>query len=348
MKITTVKRLLAVTVLLALLILAFTACNKPEDEEPKEVTLGESGAFGYTVVYGTNNNLGTRWATGAFKNFVYQKFGVDIRPVNDSTIEVANEVLIGDTNRQLSSDLKEAAMAGHTADDDVWGFGYRDGKLAVYANSQGAFDRAMAQLEADYLKDGKLVIPTDLWTFDVFTKAEKDEIANAENEALRQKRLETAKAANAAFKQEQFGGLPKKMIPDGEKSPYAAPLASPTKGEHPRVFVTKSDIPYIKEILAKPENQQLFINFWKLANTADFTGVLEDKVKDGVTVRWNTSYFEIVEAKALAYVLTGDEVYAYEAIVGIKNMMLTLKYDAVIHSDTYHGADEILTHTAMV
>ena len=343
MKSTVLKKLLITLALLVCVALALTSCGK-DDDKVVDVTVGESGSFGYTVVYGQASNLGSRWATGAVRNFIYQKFGVDVKPVKDTEAEAANELLVGDTSRALSQELKAAAMEGRTNEDDVWAFGYRDGKLAIYANSQSAFDRAMAMLEGQYMKDGKLVVSSDLWSLNVYTKAEKDAAAKAEEETYYAARLAELKEENAKFTQAQFGGEPKSM----GTSPYAAPEAYPTAGEHPRVFLTKSDIPTIKALLEKPEMRDYSIAYWALANEKNFTGVFKDTVKNGVTIRWNTHYFEVVEAKALAYLLTGDELYGYEAIVAIKNMMLTLKYDAVIHSDTYHGADEIITHTAMV
>ncbi len=178
------------------------------------------------------------------------------------------------------------------------------------------------------------------------------------------KRLEKVsalKAELASFSDEIFG--------DAELMPtdaYPAPPFDITKVSHPRLLINKDMIPALRELLDKNSSDTAYAGmrelFWKYADEEGVTGEFVE-VGEPILYRHGTRYapdgdyylrnkfdrklLAKVEAKALAYLVTGDELYGYEAIRACKNMMLTLRYWDNKQQDTYWGAAftaYIITH----
>ena len=63
----------------------------------------------------------------------------------------------------------------------------------------------------------------------------------------------------------------------------------------------------------------------------------------GKTYTYNANLFKYMEAKAFMYLMTGEELYGYEAILCAKNCILTMVYTAEIFKDTYRGANHAMT-----
>lgn len=124
------------------------------------------------------------------------------------------------------------------------------------------------------------------------------------------------------------------------------PAATPAGRQHPYVFFSRSDLDGIIETLNSAEFSSARAQFWSYANAANFTG--EFPTKEGVDYRFSTTVLAQMEAKALAYLITGDAVYGYEAIIGAKNAMLTLYYTKDIHMDPYHGPSQTMLTVAKV
>lgn len=124
------------------------------------------------------------------------------------------------------------------------------------------------------------------------------------------------------------------------------PAATPSGRTHPYVFFSRSDLDQIIKTFNSDEFAAARVQFWNYANTANFTGEFPER--EGVEYRFSTSILAQMEAKALAYLITGDPVYGYEAIIGAKNAMLTLNYTKDIHMDPYHGASQTMLTVAKV
>ena len=158
------------------------------------------------------------------------------------------------------------------------------------------------------------------------------------SELLEKKRLE-----NESFRDEIFGE-PKSM----GKSPYQPPKAYPKKGEHPRVFFNTSHIDKIRATISDPDYAHVTERYRAYAEREGFTGEFPVEEKRGVEYRFNPEVLLTAEAKAFSYAMTGNELHGLEAIVAVKNMMLTLDFKSVIHGDTYHGASEVMVYAARV
>ncbi len=126
---------------------------------------------------------------------------------------------------------------------------------------------------------------------------------------------------------------------------YSAPLGTPEGKSHPYLYFTKDQISAIREMLEDPDMDEAVATFWEYANTQNFTGIFEETVdseRGNVPYRYNSTNLAIIEAKAFAYVITGEKAYGYEAIIGAKNAMLTIVYHTKNHMDPYHGPAYVL------
>ena len=133
-------------------------------------------------------------------------------------------------------------------------------------------------------------------------------------------RLNDAKSKAASFDSAVFGD----DFGDIFASPFAHPPVYPEKGKHPRVMVSSHNIDKIKENLTKPQNKSAYESY------------LEYTEKE-MTGEYSGSTFELlthIEAKAFRYLMTGEELYGYQAIYNIKNAILTAEH---IEIDPYRA-----------
>ncbi|MBO7736790.1 MAG: heparinase II/III family protein, partial [Clostridia bacterium] len=107
---------------------------------------------------------------------------------------------------------------------------------------------------------------------------------------------------------------------------------------HPRLNLNAAMLPEIKRVLS--ENNVLAKNFWALAND-DFDGWVSEP-PEGKS-NYNGKHHAIIEAKALAYLITGDEKYGLEAIFAAKNYMLTVVIRHDLKGDIFRGWGRIMT-----
>ena len=132
--------------------------------------------------------------------------------------------------------------------------------------------------------------------------------------------VESLKGLIASFDDSVFG----EPIGDLFASPFAPPPVYPTKGMHPRVIVNAGDLERIKPRLAKPQNKsayESYLSYTECLMTGEYAG----------------STFELltrIEAKAFRYLLTGEELYGYQAIYNIRNAILTAEH---IEIDPYRA-----------
>ena len=135
-----------------------------------------------------------------------------------------------------------------------------------------------------------------------------------------QERIGYFKSLAAAFNDEVFGS----EIGDLFASPFAHPPVYPTRGKHPRVMVSDHSIEKIKSNLTKPQNKsayEAYVSYTEKEMTGEYSG----------------STFELltaIEAKAFRYLLTGEQLYGYQAIYNIKNAILTAEH---IEIDPYRA-----------
>lgn len=139
------------------------------------------------------------------------------------------------------------------------------------------------------------------------------------------KRAISTEFCDADFDPEGLG-LTRDMVNAAEIK-FGAPSEYPRHGEHPRVLFTKQEIPGIKAALNSEECKTAADAFWSMAN-AEVDGKLPppcDKAVKRGNHNYDYSALTSVQSKALAYVITEDEKYGFEAIYALMNFIKTLE-----------------------
>ena len=169
------KRKTFTFLILALALAILAACGTtptPEPETPatpqlivrgdEVVLFGANSAF--TLVYGASDvSLGGSLA-GKISNAVVAlglkapEFSAD----KDKPESIC-ELLVGDTDRALSAEVKALVEKNAEADPrgDHWVYLYRDGQLAIYANGMDAYQLALDELVDKYYKAGEITVKED-------------------------------------------------------------------------------------------------------------------------------------------------------------------------------------------
>ena len=173
----TVKYALASVLTAATLLLAActlipgstpTPTPKP-DAGPKPVIRGES-----VVIFGTNNAFSIVYGAEdvSVGGSIAEEIKNTVADLGLKTPEISSdadktetkcELLIGDTSRALSAEAKaiiDEKVAGDLRGDH-WIYLYKDGQLAIYANSEGAYELALAELTEKYYKAGEITVKKD-------------------------------------------------------------------------------------------------------------------------------------------------------------------------------------------
>ena len=172
--------------LLLLAVMLFSACllciscgGGGDDDDGDEPTNKRELLFdgeNYTIFGKTaNNNFDVIYAVGETSTMaeiaikICNKIEAEEFPkprfyADNDKDESTLEFLIGDTSRALSAEAKAIVEANADPDtnDMHWVWLYKDGQLALYANSLEAYNTALLELDEKYFKDGAYKVEKDL------------------------------------------------------------------------------------------------------------------------------------------------------------------------------------------
>ena len=271
-----------------------------------------------------------------------------------SVISDKTEIIIGSSDRSASKKAMEKlnALVEKAPDDFHWAFCYDDGKLAIVANNALAYEKAFAEFFATYLTNGSLIVKDNLDVCNTET-LEHHNAAIAEQERIEaEKKREEMDRLLAALLPEldsqreelktYMGKISKYSSTDSEIplfNQYTANIGASKWGtvpysiteDHPRLLVTKDQIPTLK---ASIEKDNVFSKRFleKLETIIEDNCILPEPTDKGTnttvnkdnTHNYNDSYLEIIQAKALGYLVYGEDLYGYQAIYYMKNYIKSL------------------------
>ncbi len=309
----------------------------------------------YNLIFSSDSMQADQNLAKEIESLVRELYSFRMRPNADTSTRVSEkEILIGSTTRPESSELLRAIKSKlKNSDDLAWGFAVLNGKLCYAANSDIAFAYG-AEDFLKYLADSDFTLSSELLVINTKNRAEYDAQIKAEEDAKREMILAELRETNSAFTQGQFGGEPLSM----GKSPYSKPDIYPTKGQHPRIFITEDKLDDVLEIMRDERYASIVRTFWSEADE-DCDGIfprVEYNDPNNQYENWDgddfyqydTHIISVIQNKAFAYLITKDEIYGYEAIIGVKNMILTLNYSTYIHMDLYHGSSHLMVAVAKI
>ena len=142
----------------------------------------------------------------------------------------------------------------------------------------------------------------------------------------------------AQIESNPFGTITTNLYAIADKN-WGTPSATP-KDEHPRLLITNDNLPLVKTMLnERNTTNTIFKNY--VNRTLENDGMLADKSNnfDGYPL-------DIIQAKALAYLIYEDEYYGYQAILYMKNFLLSL--NIVSQSDQFRQYGQVMFTAALV
>ena len=306
-----------------------------------EITLIAKGAPGkYSMVYQKGDELAlsaARDLKSTLKDLGLETSGAVI---TTSVSDFKNEIIVGPSERQVSIDamaLLEEKMADSDAELHCV-FHYYDGKLAIVANNELAYEMAITAFIDNYYKNSSIVLVDTLKEH--FGLAENDFLEiklenfleGRENvEKKHEKDMESLLAKLETQRDEitksgVFGTSTKNIGASNWGEPIADPIS-----EHPRLFLNSSTLPMVKRsLMLSDATSARILEYFEATIVNDsilpapkYQGTNSTVDSDNV-YNFNADYLERIQIKALAYLVTEDPYYGYEAILYLKNYIKSL------------------------
>ena len=344
----------AVLLLVATLLLGTLVACGGGGGTGADVTVLEKGkSSSYLLLYGDGDL--SKSAASTLRDLLaekgYQRFnGI----YQYKTVSEANEIILGESDRAASKKAMEelGKKVAASPDDFHWAICYDDGKLAIVASSALAYDMAFDDLFENYVKKDAIVVKSDLNKTNTKTLAQyNEELAELSRLEAEKKKEENRKLLASLLPlvnkqrtdlENYTGRINMYDAKDPEInlfSQYTENIGTPSWGttnynvsdEHPRLLLTKDDLPQLRINLAK--NNAFTERFLaKLDETIpddcilpapEKTGTNEAVGKDNIH-NYNDNYLEIIQTKALGYLAYDDQLYGYQAIYYMKNFLKSL------------------------
>ena len=226
--------------------------------------------------------------------------------------------------------------------DHYWAFAYVDGDLAVYADDGLGYEQAISDLVSKNVNLGKLIIEKDFSATGVYTKAQHEALLERiekekESVDIHLPHIDALLSLLEAQREElktYKGKISKYSASDAEIllfQKYSAHIGVPAAGrpdvtpsnEHPRLFVTKDTISEIKNSLRADD--AMAVRFETLLRKTLANGAtLATLDPAGKSHNLDYTYLEVIQVKALASLVYGDDYYGYQAIYYMKNVLKSL------------------------
>ena len=237
-----------------------------------------------------------------------------------------------------------------------WVFYYREGTLVIIATDAYAYERAVRDFFDKYLTDRGIVFKDTLKEHGVLTydeyNDELDRLAAEEKKkeheqyipellALLDTQREELKTVKGTWNNhlevsasnpliDMFGTYTEDLSAVADIT-WDSPAAYPID-EHPRLLLTKENLPLIRKMLREENATNEYFKSLVEATIQDNCILPEVTYKGehgtvGGAMEYNhdENKLIVIQAKALEYVLYGDEYYGYQAILYMKNYLASLE-----------------------
>jgi len=308
----------------------------------KEVTLlRKSSPSSYVIVHGGSDESASAAATNLKNMLTKEGYSTSGMVMTTGISDVKTEIVVGPSDRQVSIDAMaflDEKMA--KSEDDVHCvFHYADERLAIVANSPMAYEMAISKLLDMYSANAKISFKDTLKEYVSLSEDDYldyklakflDERADVQKKHEKEldDLLEKLEDQRGDLVSSDFFGSSTKNI---GASKWGTAPATPID-EHPRLFLNESTLPSVMRTLMLPvdKTSARVINLFDANVTDDailppakYEGTNDTVDKDNVH-NFSEGILEKIQIKALAYLVTEDPYYGYEAILYIKNYLKSL------------------------
>ena len=371
-------RFIVLLLVLATLTMSLAACGDTATAGA-DVTVLEKGKSSSSVLVYGDGEL-SKDAVSLLRDTLakngYQRFNSFY---HYKVISEANEIIVGDTDRAASKKAMELLdkKVSSAPSDHHWAFCYDGGKLAIVANSSIAYELAFSALLSGYTQGGALIVKDNLSVASTRTLAEYNAFLEEQARLEAEKKKEENKQLLASLLpkvEEQREVLNEHR---GKINPYSSSgseinlfvqytqnIGTTTWGaissdytlsdEHPRLLVTKAQLPALRTSLSKKTvfNEEFFrLLDLKIVDDCILPPATSQGINETVSKEnyhnYNDEYLEIIQAKALGYLAYGDELYGYQAIYYMKNFLKSLDIKQIA-SDQCREYGFVMFTTALV
>ena len=156
------KKITAILLCLAMLLsaLALTGCGEDEEKKPaaETVDLNDGSTPLYAIIRGADASSAARSAISSFRLNIREKTTAMLELKTDADEKLAglHEIIIGETNREKSTG------AASTLGEDQFRIVMMEDDLVIAASNDNCLALALDTFEKEYVKDGKVSVPSDL------------------------------------------------------------------------------------------------------------------------------------------------------------------------------------------
>ncbi len=308
----------------------------------KEITLlRKNSPSSYVIVHGGMDEKAPAAATN-LKNMLTKEGYSTLGMVMTTGIsDVKTEIIVGPSDRQVSIDAMaflDEKMA-NSEDGIHCVFHYADEKLAIVANGEAAYEMAISKFLDMYSANAKISFKDTLkeyvslseneyldYKFDKYLE-DREEVEDQHDKNL-DKLLDKLEEQRDDLISSKFFGSSTKDI---GASKWGEVPVKPSE-DHPRLLLNKDTLDGVKRalMLTGDKNSQTVLDYFDAAVSDD--AILPPAKYEGTNTtvdtddihNFSSGILDRIQAKALAYLVTEDSYYGYEAIYYIKNYLKTL------------------------
>jgi len=257
-----------------------------------------------------------------------------------------------DTKEEIKGEMKyTCTLCGATKTEEIPGHTFNDGKVVSAANCSATGLRLYTCTVCNYRKQEKIPIDPDTHVY----KADDNgrvvtpptETKNGEIEKIctscgtgvrfatvtydaYSAQVDALKTEINRFTDDDFGGG---SVQSDLGSTYTTPSVKPTKKQHPRVLLTRNDLAAVEAVIHEKRSSTAVYSYYMKYIASPLTNekatLPTGKLTAGSTNNFSAETLYKIQALALDYQLTKNEVSGYGAIRAMMNCLKTMDFSAI-------------------
>ncbi len=345
------KNKILLLLIVSALVISLSSCDFIDNlfggGSDKEITVFSGGETEYTFVTADGASKDIVNLTNSLATLSGGAISTDTAP------EGAKEILIGETNRAASADIKNKLNETISAITFQYVIAEVDGKIVILAETDVGYVYALEYLNKKYIKDGTFNITagtcdvqkvlwdeyyiSDLYYDRLLEESENDNKppvgggttgggttgggTTGGGMMTMEQAIKDYQNKIAAFDSTDFGTYTPKTFTSASTR-YKDPTVYPPEGVHPSILFTPNTIDEVRENIMSAQSKKAYDKYIALSDSswdgkyASLSGTTRNNYDGAKTA--------IMEAKAFRYAMTGEKIYGYEAIYAAKNAILTI------------------------